>query len=309
VLTPLGTFTGSATVIYQVIDELDRTAISTMKVTLDQIDLEAGHKTVDIEEPATLGVFGVPPDSTVTAPPTVAGAASVSLAGARVHVVPAPGFTGTITVPVTVTHGTATLHTEVIVYVRPAAVTGGSHHLVDAHTTTVRWTGSEGARWYEIHVNGVLRCRTVRSSCTMPRMLGPAAVVEVTAVGADELRSAAVRVPYHETACHGLGTVYFDTGSARLRADATATLDRLDRKLAAQGFTLGCLVGHTDSRGSVAYNLALSKRRVASVAAYVHEHVHGLTLVGHYSGELIPAAPNNTPAGRAANRRVELDVN
>ena len=67
------------------------------------------------------------------------------------------------------------------------------------------------------------------------------------------------------------------------------------------------VTGFTDSVGSDDYNLALSKRRAESVAAYL-EGAHGLktdslTVTGR--GKADPVA-SNTTEGRASNRRVEI---
>jgi outer membrane protein OmpA-like peptidoglycan-associated protein len=66
------------------------------------------------------------------------------------------------------------------------------------------------------------------------------------------------------------------------------------------------VVGHTDSDGSVAYNLDLSRRRAQSVANYI-KSVDGAASVSiGYFGESKPVASNATAAGRAKNRRVEI---
>ncbi len=69
--------------------------------------------------------------------------------------------------------------------------------------------------------------------------------------------------------------------------------------------------GHCDSRGSDAYNLALSRRRVNSVRTYLLQHfskleAKQLTAVGY--GESQPMVPNNSPENMALNRRVEFKV-
>lgn len=67
--------------------------------------------------------------------------------------------------------------------------------------------------------------------------------------------------------------------------------------------------GHTDSRGSDAYNQGLSERRAASVRTFMIAHgcdANKLTSVGY--GESKPIADNGTKEGRAKNRRVELSV-
>ncbi|MEJ2765004.1 OmpA family protein [Photobacterium sp. MCCC 1A19761] len=68
------------------------------------------------------------------------------------------------------------------------------------------------------------------------------------------------------------------------------------------------VVGHTDSRGTEAYNAKLSEERAAAVATYLKGHF-GLTqdrIVVQGKGESEPIAPNNTEAGQAKNRRVEV---
>ena len=67
--------------------------------------------------------------------------------------------------------------------------------------------------------------------------------------------------------------------------------------------------GHTDSVGSDAHNLQLSQRRAEAVRAYLVDHgIAANRLMAQGFGETDPVASNNTEAGRALNRRVELKV-
>jgi outer membrane protein OmpA-like peptidoglycan-associated protein len=74
------------------------------------------------------------------------------------------------------------------------------------------------------------------------------------------------------------------------------------------------LVGHADSRGSAAYNLALGRRRatvvrdaVASALDRLHPGLsHSIRFVVDSLGESQPVAPASTADGRARNRRVEV---
>ena len=69
------------------------------------------------------------------------------------------------------------------------------------------------------------------------------------------------------------------------------------------------VAGHTDSTGSEQYNQALSEKRADSVAAYLQSRpVRGDRLVTVGAGENRPVASNDTPDGRAANRRVEITI-
>ncbi|AWW29825.1 hypothetical protein DN752_06660 [Echinicola strongylocentroti] len=67
--------------------------------------------------------------------------------------------------------------------------------------------------------------------------------------------------------------------------------------------------GHTDSKGSEEYNQKLSEQRASSVANYLKMQgidSSRLTTVGH--GESMPVSSNDTDAGRAENRRVEVAI-
>jgi outer membrane protein OmpA-like peptidoglycan-associated protein len=67
--------------------------------------------------------------------------------------------------------------------------------------------------------------------------------------------------------------------------------------------------GHTDVTGDPAQNFALSQRRANSVRLYLIERgVLDDRITAQGFGSTRPIAPNNTPAGQAANRRIEFRV-
>ena len=70
------------------------------------------------------------------------------------------------------------------------------------------------------------------------------------------------------------------------------------------------VTGHTDSDGAAASNLALSQRRAEYIKAYITKAIgissNRITAAG--KGETSPKATNNTPEGKALNRRVELKL-
>jgi outer membrane protein OmpA-like peptidoglycan-associated protein len=69
------------------------------------------------------------------------------------------------------------------------------------------------------------------------------------------------------------------------------------------------VAGHTDSIGSDAYNDQLSQRRAQAVASYLTSRgVNSQRLMTVGGGERYPVASNDTEAGRAQNRRVEISV-
>ncbi len=99
----------------------------------------------------------------------------------------------------------------------------------------------------------------------------------------------------------------FDTDKAILRPEAVAELNDFGAKARELGKNLIYVVGHTDSRASDAYNLALSERRARAVATYLQQNF-GLTPQIAGRGESEPVATNDTAEGRQANRRVEITL-
>lgn len=104
-----------------------------------------------------------------------------------------------------------------------------------------------------------------------------------------------------------LDGVNFEPDSVRLTADSIAVLDNAAATLQQWGEVRIEVAGHTDARGSAAYNLELSQRRADAVRAYlVKKGVNARRLTARGYGESDPVADNRTPAGRLQNRRVEL---
>lgn len=68
------------------------------------------------------------------------------------------------------------------------------------------------------------------------------------------------------------------------------------------------VVGHTDDEGTLEYNMKLSSQRANSVVRYLTEEhgIDGSRLISAGVGFLAPVATNESPDGRARNRRVEL---
>ena len=86
-------------------------------------------------------------------------------------------------------------------------------------------------------------------------------------------------------------------------------LDNVAATLREYNQTIVEIAGHTDSKGTDAYNQALSERRASSVGNYLM--AKGLVrdrFITVGAGESRPVASNDTDAGRAQNRRVEITL-
>jgi outer membrane protein OmpA-like peptidoglycan-associated protein len=103
--------------------------------------------------------------------------------------------------------------------------------------------------------------------------------------------------------------ITFATGQAAIQPQYRATLDQVADVLRQYNQTLVDVYGHTDSDGSDAYNQGLSERRAASVADYLSMRgVESARLATRGFGETQPIAGNDTPEGKAENRRVEVKI-
>ena len=103
--------------------------------------------------------------------------------------------------------------------------------------------------------------------------------------------------------------VHFDFDQATLRPEAIAILDKAAGLLETQASVVVEVAGHTDSVGSEAYNQGLSERRAEAVKDYLESQgITATRLTARGYGEAQPVASNDTEAGRAQNRRVELIV-
>jgi outer membrane protein OmpA-like peptidoglycan-associated protein len=109
--------------------------------------------------------------------------------------------------------------------------------------------------------------------------------------------------------------VTFDSGllfavnEATLQPAARANLDNLARILAKYDDTDVLVAGHTDATGSNEYNQMLSVRRAETVTeTLVGLNIARQRMTIHGYGETQPIASNDTEAGRALNRRVEIAI-
>lgn len=106
-----------------------------------------------------------------------------------------------------------------------------------------------------------------------------------------------------------LSDVLFEVDSDRLKPQATRDLALLAAFVSAHPDREVVIEGHTDSTGSPAYNLMLSRRRAETVESFlVASGIDPARLHPQGFGRDYPVASNATAAGRAMNRRVEMLV-
>lgn len=104
-------------------------------------------------------------------------------------------------------------------------------------------------------------------------------------------------------------SVTFGFDSSDLTMQARNALNDVSSVLTQYPETRVNIAGHTDSTGDAGYNQQLSERRAQAVGNYLSQSgVASNRLYMNGYGENQPVASNETEAGRAQNRRVEITL-
>jgi outer membrane protein OmpA-like peptidoglycan-associated protein len=105
------------------------------------------------------------------------------------------------------------------------------------------------------------------------------------------------------------GNITFETNSADIKSNFYQVLNSVVIVVNEFNKTLINVSGHTDSKGTDAYNQGLSERRASSVGQYlVSQGVNTNRIATMGYGKAKPVADNSTEEGRARNRRVEIEL-
>ncbi len=106
-----------------------------------------------------------------------------------------------------------------------------------------------------------------------------------------------------------LRNIFFETDSHALKETSRAELEKLYQFMRENPRLHIEISGHTDSRGTYAHNLSLSENRARSVRDYLVDKgivASRLTYQGY--ADTMPVDTNETPEGRAKNRRTEFQI-
>jgi outer membrane protein OmpA-like peptidoglycan-associated protein len=104
-------------------------------------------------------------------------------------------------------------------------------------------------------------------------------------------------------------SITFDTGSVIVHPDYVEEIALVARSLRDNPSSTVLVVGHTDNVGATDYNQGLSERRAGAVAEILTSNgVEASRVQTSGRGYAQPVASNDTPGGRAQNRRVEIVI-
>jgi OmpA-OmpF porin, OOP family len=107
-----------------------------------------------------------------------------------------------------------------------------------------------------------------------------------------------------------VGNINFDYDKFELKPQEKDELNQLGKFLQSYPQSFVAVQGFCDNRGTPEYNMKLSRERAEAVAAYLVKNfkVDPGRVAAMWYGEGNPVASNDTPEGRAKNRRVEVAV-
>jgi len=144
---------------------------------------------------------------------------------------------------------------------------------------------------------------------TGPAQPGPVQVTVTVTDNAKNQNQATATLIVRERVVLEFEDVHFDFDKFNLRPDALKILDDAIAKLQANPTIQVTIEGHTDAIGTQQYNLALGERRANSARDYlISRGINASRLRTVSFGEDRPIDTNETPAGRARNRRAHLTV-
>jgi len=143
------------------------------------------------------------------------------------------------------------------------------------------------------------------SGCETPGKVGQVSKFDLATASTDDIAKALEK----DGKVVISGGVLFETDSAKLAPGSADLVKRVAEAMKKNPNLKLSVVGHTDNTGDYNYNVQLSERRAKAFAeALIKEGVAANRLTAVGVGPQSPVATNDTPEGRAQNRRVELVV-
>ncbi len=173
---------------------------------------------------------------------------------------------------------------------------------------TVMWENGMLARRIRLSDSDLETATMIRTG-TEQRFGMNEEAIEVNAAATEALRGRVANIDQYNVL--DTANAYFDTGRWELTPAARTELCAIAAQAEATDNALLLVVGYTDSVGDQDYNQTLSERRAGRVVNHLQQECDWapwrmLTPTG--MSEADPTADNSTPAGRAQNRRVSVNI-
>lgn len=203
------------------------------------------------------------------------GLSEVKIVENQLAVVPSQGFSGNATISVTVTDGATTSTVQIPVTVLPEPVKDPSITPVSARSTVVTWDASPNATNYQVFVDGKSACKTVGESCTINKILGPNANVDVVANGGDATKSEVVDADYQAKSNVTIAKISGTFGKSTLSKNDITNLNKVIATVEKQGFENIQITGITTTK----LTATAAKARLDAMVEYIKSKVDNPDLV------------------------------
>lgn len=234
------------------------------------------------------------------------GIEKIVISGDSVTISPVKGFSGRTSIGLIQSGTTSVVNIIQPLIVLPAQVTVLSVVVNSFNSPTVNWNAVLGAKNYRLESANQLVCISNTNSCASKIPLGPESTLTITTTGNDLVKVVSTIKPTIKADAEA-ASVNFDSGDFALSPAARAELIQFARLVRPLGYTKLTVIGHTDADQGVD-NSKLSEDRALAVRDVLQRLLPGVSISIKGQADSVPLASNNTEAGKARNRRVEIRV-
>lgn len=209
--------------------------------------------------------------------------AEVKVVEGKLVLTPETGFSGKKTVTVTITENGTDRFIQIPLTVLPEAVTKPVVTPASATKSIIRWTESPNADGYTVLVNGKKVCSTTATSCSISKVLGPDAVIEVISNGGDRTVSEKIEADFKQNTPVQITRLVSSTNiKSTLSSVDTKALDKVIALIRSQGFGTIVISNITTTKKTEAAAAA----RIVAIKKYIDEKTGSRTL----TFDIVPAS-------------------
>jgi hypothetical protein len=209
--------------------------------------------------------------------------AEVKVVDGKLVLTPEAGFSGKKTVTVTITENGSDRIIQIPMTVLPEPVAKPVLTPTTSNRSVIRWTPSPNATTYTVLLNGKRVCSTSAASCSISRVLGPDAVIEIISNGGDRTISEKIEADFRQVNPVSITRIVSATiTKATLTSVDTKALDKVIALIRTQGFGTVVISEITTTKKTS----TLAAARIAAIKKYIDEKTGSREI----TFEVVPAA-------------------
>jgi hypothetical protein len=192
----------------------------------------------------------------------------VKIVDGKVVLTPEVGFSGKKNVTVTINENGIERNVQIALTVLPEVVTKPTVTPTGIAKSTINWAKSPNATSYTVYLEGKKVCSTSGTSCTINKILGPKALVEIISNGGDKTISERVGADLKATAPILVGQLVSTTNTkSTLTAVDISTLNRIVTAIKSQGFKTVMISEITTTKKTA----AAAEARIAAIKKFLKD--------------------------------------